>query len=125
MSKLYIFLTVLVLILVFFEFRFVTLFFVLGNKHNQFLTYPIIVFAFSIISLTALHCTYYYFPKTKTDKSWRLAPSVTETRDGYLTKTMKRIEKLHDDNDNLPIVLCCHSMVRVTNAYTNNSQIHK
>ena len=47
---------------------------------------------------------------TNTNNSWRLAPSVTETRDGYLTKTMIRVERMYKENHNLPIILCCHSM---------------
>jgi len=42
--------------------------------------------------------------------SWRLPPRATEERDGYLTNTMRRIEKMYTDNGDLPIVLLCHSM---------------
>lgn len=41
---------------------------------------------------------------------WRLAPSINEKRDGYLTKIIERIERMYKENDNLPIVLFCHSM---------------
>ena len=74
-----------------------------------------------IISFTALQYNFiqYNLYLLILNNSWRLAPSVTETRDGYLTKTMNRIEKLHNDNDNLPIILCCHSMVRNTHTHTH------
>mmetsp|Transcript_10832 Transcript_10832/g.31519 ORF Transcript_10832/g.31519 Transcript_10832/m.31519 type:complete len:887 (+) Transcript_10832:178-2838(+) len=41
---------------------------------------------------------------------WRLAPSVNEKRDGYLTKMIARIERMYEENGELPIVLVCHSM---------------
>jgi len=41
---------------------------------------------------------------------WRLPPHNTEARDGYLTKTMQRVEVMVEENDGLPIVMCCHSM---------------
>ncbi|CAB9505413.1 XV phospholipase A2 [Seminavis robusta] len=41
---------------------------------------------------------------------WRLPPKVSEERDGYLTKTIQRIEEMYDANDGLPVVLICHSM---------------
>jgi len=41
---------------------------------------------------------------------WRLAPSLNEKRDGYLTKMIARIERMYEENDDLPIVLACHSM---------------
>jgi len=41
---------------------------------------------------------------------WRLAPSINEKRDGYLTKMIARIERMYEENDNLPIFLVCHSM---------------
>jgi hypothetical protein len=41
---------------------------------------------------------------------WRLAPSLNEKRDGYLTKMIARIERMYKENDDLPIVLACHSM---------------
>ena len=41
---------------------------------------------------------------------WRLPPMCTEARDGYLTQTMEKVEKMYHDNGGLPIVMCCHSM---------------
>jgi hypothetical protein len=41
---------------------------------------------------------------------WRLPPSVTEERDGYLTKTMNRIQEMVLQNGGTPVVLLCHSM---------------
>eukprot|EP00536_Pseudo-nitzschia_multiseries_P017869 jgi/Psemu1/321250/estExt_fgenesh1_pm.C_18890001 len=41
---------------------------------------------------------------------WRLAPSMNEKRDGYLTKMIARIERMYEENGDLPIVLVCHSM---------------
>lgn len=41
---------------------------------------------------------------------WRLPPMCTEARDGYLTQTMKRVEKMYQENGGLPVVMCCHSM---------------
>ena len=43
-------------------------------------------------------------------KSWRLAPSINEKRDGYLTKMIARIERMYEENNKLPILLVCHSM---------------
>lgn len=41
---------------------------------------------------------------------WRLAPSINEKRDGYLTRMIERVERMYDENDGLPVVLLCHSM---------------
>jgi hypothetical protein len=41
---------------------------------------------------------------------WRLPPSMTEERDGYLTATMRRIERMYKENNQCPVVLLCHSM---------------
>ena len=34
----------------------------------------------------------------------------TEARDGYLTKTMQKVETMYNESGGLPIVMCCHSM---------------
>ena len=41
---------------------------------------------------------------------WRLPPNHTEARDGYLTDTIAKVEKLYKNSGGLPVVLCCHSM---------------
>lgn len=41
---------------------------------------------------------------------WRIPPGHLETRDGYFTETMKRIERMYEDNDCIPIILACHSL---------------
>ncbi len=51
---------------------------------------------------------------------WRIPPSVLEERDGYFTKTMERIEKMYEDNENKPVVLLCHSMGAKTGHYLLN-----
>ena len=50
---------------------------------------------------------------------------MTEIRDGYLTKTMNRVEKMYDDNNKLPIILCCHSMGSKMGHYFLNFALKK
>ena len=58
--------------------------------------------------------------------SWRLAPSVTETRDVYLTKTINRVERMYEENNELPIVLLCHSMgCKMGHYFLQFCEIHK
>jgi hypothetical protein len=56
---------------------------------------------------------------------WRVPPSVTEERDGYLTKTKQRIEQLYHDNHNVPVILLCHSMgCKMGHYFLNFAKIH-
>mmetsp|Transcript_338 Transcript_338/g.814 ORF Transcript_338/g.814 Transcript_338/m.814 type:complete len:1230 (+) Transcript_338:69-3758(+) len=41
---------------------------------------------------------------------WRLPPRHTEARDSYLTGTIQKVERMYEENGDLPVVLCCHSM---------------
>jgi hypothetical protein len=41
---------------------------------------------------------------------WRIPPGHLEARDGYFSETMKRIERMYEENDHIPIILACHSM---------------
>ena len=60
------------------------------------------------------------------DESWRLAPSINEKRDGYLTKMIERIERMYKENDNLPILLICHSMgAKMGHYFLNFAKHHK
>ena len=51
---------------------------------------------------------------------WRIPPSVLEERDGYFTKTMERIERMHSETNGKPVVLLCHSMGAKTGHYLLN-----
>lgn len=55
---------------------------------------------------------------------WRIPPCVLEARDGYFTKTMKRIERMSVENDHKPVVLLCHSMGGKTGHYLLNFAMH-
>jgi len=57
---------------------------------------------------------------------WRLAPSINEKRDGYLTKMIERVERMYQENDKLPIVLICHSMgAKMGHYFLNFAKFHK
>eukprot|EP00531_Pseudo-nitzschia_arenysensis_P006332 CAMPEP_0116134330 /NCGR_PEP_ID=MMETSP0329-20121206/10587_1 /TAXON_ID=697910 /ORGANISM="Pseudo-nitzschia arenysensis, Strain B593" /LENGTH=808 /DNA_ID=CAMNT_0003629031 /DNA_START=132 /DNA_END=2558 /DNA_ORIENTATION=- len=57
---------------------------------------------------------------------WRLAPSINEKRDQYLTKMIARIERMYNENDKLPIVLVCHSMgAKMGHYFLNFAKAHK
>ena len=64
-------------------------------------------FFFFFLSLT---CDVYISLFLPSWFSWRLPPRHLEERDGYFTKTMERVESMYKDNDDLPIILACHSM---------------
>jgi Lecithin:cholesterol acyltransferase len=51
---------------------------------------------------------------------WRLPPHYLEKRDGYMTRTMQKIEKLYSANDNTPVVMVCHSLGCKTGHYFLN-----
>ncbi len=58
--------------------------------------------------------------------SWRLAPSINEKRDQYLTKMIARIERMYNENDKLPIVLVCHSMgAKMGHYFLNFAKAHR
>ena len=51
---------------------------------------------------------------------WRLPPMELEKRDNYFSNTMKQVEELCKANDNLPVVLLCHSLGTKTCHYFLN-----
>jgi len=51
---------------------------------------------------------------------WRLPPSALESRDKYFTNTMKRVEKMYEDSNGMPVVLLCHSLGCKTGHYFLN-----
>lgn len=56
---------------------------------------------------------------------WRVPPTVLESRDGYFTNTMRTIEGLYRESNNLPVVLLCHSMGCKTGHYLLNFVLHR
>mmetsp|Transcript_42358 Transcript_42358/g.102062 ORF Transcript_42358/g.102062 Transcript_42358/m.102062 type:complete len:716 (-) Transcript_42358:1589-3736(-) len=51
---------------------------------------------------------------------WRIPPQYLEKRDSYMTRTMKKIEKLYSANCNTPVVMVCHSLGCKTGHYFLN-----
>ncbi|KAL9180570.1 hypothetical protein ACHAXT_011023 [Thalassiosira profunda] len=56
---------------------------------------------------------------------WRIPPSELESRDGYFTDTMGKVERLYKRSDNRPVVLLCHSMGCKTGHYLLNFVLRK
>ncbi|GKY96096.1 hypothetical protein MPSEU_000569800 [Mayamaea pseudoterrestris] len=55
---------------------------------------------------------------------WRLPPSELERRDGYFTNTMNKVEQLYKRNNEIPVVLLCHSLGCRTAHYFLNFCLH-
>jgi hypothetical protein len=51
---------------------------------------------------------------------WRLPPSELEARDGYFTNVISQVEHLYERNNNMPVVLLCHSLGTKTAHYFLN-----
>ena len=51
---------------------------------------------------------------------WRLPPSQLEARDSYFSNVISQIEGLYERNNNMPVVLVCHSLGTKTAHYLLN-----
>lgn len=41
---------------------------------------------------------------------WRLPPTQMEARDQYFSRTIERVERMYNENDETPVVILCHSL---------------
>lgn len=56
---------------------------------------------------------------------WRLPPSQLEARDSYFTNLISQVEGLYERNNNMPVVLLCHSLGTKTAHYFLNFVLAK